>query len=89
MVVRPQDIRSCEPRKADYIASGYRRRETMSRCRGDCGGHSPVRDDDEKEHGDFVRPRIIPGNEKRISDCVGSHVRRRALVYYDNSAARP
>jgi ribonuclease J len=84
MVVRSQDIRSFDPRKIIIMASGSQAEPMSSLSRIAVDNHRFVSVDE----GDTVilSSRIIPGNEKAIFRMLDHMFRRRALVYYDNSA---
>jgi ribonuclease J len=84
MVVRSQDIRSFDPRKIIILASGSQAEPMSSLSRIAVDNHRFVSVDE----GDTVilSSRIIPGNEKAIFRMLDHMFRRRALVYYDNSA---
>jgi len=85
MVVRPQDIRSFEPRKLIIIASGSQAEPMSSMSRIAVDNHRFVTIDENDTV--ILSARIIPGNEKATFPDAGSTCfRRRALVYYDNSA---
>jgi ribonuclease J len=83
-VVRSQDIRSFEPRKILVLASGSQAEPMSSLSRIAVDNHRFV----SVEENDTVilSSRIIPGNEKAIFRMLDHMFRRRALVYYDNSA---
>ena len=84
MVVRPQDIRSFDPRRIIILASGSQAEPMSSLSRIAVDNHRFV----SVEENDTVilSARIIPGNEKAIYRMLDHMFRRRALVYYDNSA---
>jgi ribonuclease J len=84
MVVRSQDIRGFEPRKLLVLASGSQAEPMSSLSRIAVDNHRFV----SVEENDTVilSSRIIPGNEKAIFRMLDHMFRRRALVYYDNSA---
>ena len=84
MVVRSQDIRGFEPRKLVILASGSQAEPMSSLSRIAVDNHRFV----SVEENDTVilSSRIIPGNEKAIFRMLDHMFRRRALVYYDNSA---
>src|SRR6267154_3742284 len=84
MVVRPQDIRSFEPRKLIIIASGSQAEPMSSMSRIAVDNHRFVTIDENDTV--ILSARIIPGNEKAIFRMLDHMFRRRALVYYDNSA---
>ncbi len=83
-VVRSQDIRGFEPRKLLVLASGSQAEPMSSLSRIAVDNHRFV----SVEENDTVilSSRIIPGNEKAIFRMLDHMFRRRALVYYDNSA---
>jgi ribonuclease J len=84
MVVRPQDIRSFEPRKLIVLASGSQAEPMSSMSRIAVDNHRFVTIDENDTV--ILSARIIPGNEKAIFRMLDHMFRRRALVYYDNSA---
>ena len=84
MVVRPQDIRSFEPRKIIILASGSQAEPMSSLSRIAVDNHRFVSVDENDSV--ILSSRIIPGNEKAIFRMLDHMFRRRALVYYDNSA---
>ena len=84
MVVRPQDIRSFEPRKIIILASGSQAEPMSSLSRIAVDNHRFVSVDENDTV--ILSSRIIPGNEKAIFRMLDHMFRRRALVYYDNSA---
>ena len=83
MVVRPQDIRSFEPRKIIILASGSQAEPMSSLSRIAVDNHRLVSVDENDTV--ILSSRIIPGNEKAIFRMLDHMFRRRALVYYDNS----
>jgi len=83
MVVRPQDIRSFEPRKIIILASGSQAEPMSSLSRIAVDSHRFVSVDENDTV--ILSSRIIPGNEKAIFRMLDHMFRRRALVYYDNS----
>jgi len=84
MVVRPQDIRGFEPRKIIVLASGSQAEPMSSLSRIAVDNHRFVSVDENDTV--ILSSRIIPGNEKAIFRMLDHMFRRRALVYYDNSA---
>jgi len=84
MVVRPQDIRSFDPKRLLILASGSQAEpmSSLSRIAVDNHRHVSVEENDTV----ILSARIIPGNEKAIFRMLDHMFRRRALVYYDNSA---
>jgi ribonuclease J len=84
MVVRPQDIRAFDPRKIIILASGSQAEPMSSLSRIAVDNHRFVSVDENDTV--ILSSRIIPGNEKAIFRMLDHMFRRRALVYYDNSA---
>ena len=84
MVVRSQDIRAFEPRKIIILASGSQAEPMSSLSRIAVDNHRFVSVDESDTV--ILSSRIIPGNEKAIFRMLDHMFRRRALVYYDNSA---
>ena len=84
IVVRPQDIRSFDPRRIIILASGSQAEPMSSLSRIAVDNHRFVSVDENDSV--ILSARIIPGNEKSIFRMLDHMFRRRALVYYDNSA---
>jgi ribonuclease J len=84
MVVRPQDIRSFDPKRIIIMASGSQAEPMSSLSRIAVDNHRFVSVDENDSV--ILSARIIPGNEKSIFRMLDHMFRRRALVYYDNSA---
>jgi ribonuclease J len=84
MVVRPQDIRSFDPKRLIILASGSQAEPMSSLSRIAVDNHRFVSVDDSDTV--ILSARIIPGNEKAIFRMLDHMFRRRALVYYENSA---
>jgi ribonuclease J len=84
MVVRSQDIRAFDPRKIVILASGSQAEPMSSLSRIAVDNHRFVSVDENDTV--ILSSRIIPGNEKAIFRMLDHMFRRRALVYYDNSA---
>jgi ribonuclease J len=84
MVVRPQDLRSFDPKRLVILASGSQAEPLSSLSRIAVDNHRLV----SVEENDTVilSARIIPGNEKAIFRMLDHMFRRRALVYYENSS---
>jgi len=84
MVVRQQDIRGFDPKRIVILASGSQAEpmSSLSRIAVDNHRHVSVDENDSV----ILSARIIPGNEKAIFRMLDHMFRRRALVYYDNSA---
>ena len=83
MVVRPQDIRSFDPKRIIILASGSQAEPMSSLSRIAVDNHRFVSVDENDSV--ILSARIIPGNEKAIFRMLDHMFRRRALVYYDNS----
>jgi ribonuclease J len=83
MVVRPQDIRSFDPKRIIIMASGSQAEPMSSLSRIAVDNHRFVSVDENDSV--VLSARIIPGNEKAIFRMLDHMCRRRALVYYDNS----
>jgi ribonuclease J len=84
MVVRPQDIRGFDPKRIIILASGSQAEPMSSLSRIAVDNHRFVSVDESDSV--ILSARIIPGNEKSIFRMLDHMFRRRALVYYDNSA---
>jgi ribonuclease J len=84
MVVRPQDIRAFDPKRLVILASGSQAEPMSSLSRIAVDNHRFVSVDENDSV--ILSARIIPGNEKAIFRMLDHMFRRRALVYYDNSA---
>ena len=84
MVVRPQDIRNFDPKRLVILASGSQAEPMSSMSRIAVDNHRFVSVDENDTV--ILSARIIPGNEKPIFRMLDNMFRRRALVYYDNSA---
>jgi len=84
MVVRPQDIRGFDPKRIIILASGSQAEPMSSLSRIAVDNHRFVSVDEDDSV--ILSARIIPGNEKSIFRMLDHMFRRRALVYYDNSA---
>jgi ribonuclease J len=84
MVVRPQDIRNFDPKRIVILASGSQAEPMSSLSRIAVDNHRFVTVDENDSV--ILSARIIPGNEKAIFRMLDHMFRRRALVYYDNSA---
>src|SRR5690349_20310583 len=84
MVVRPQDIRGFDPKRLVILASGSQAEPMSSLSRIAVDNHRFVTIDENDTV--ILSARIIPGNEKAIFRMLDHMFRRRALVYYDNSA---
>jgi ribonuclease J len=86
-VVRPQDVRTFDPKKLVILASGSQAEPMSSMSRIAVGNHRLL----EIHENDTVilSARIIPGNEKAIFRMIDHLFRRRVLVYYEGSRSAP
>jgi ribonuclease J len=86
-VVRPQDVRTFDPKKLVILASGSQAEPMSSMSRIAVGNHRML----EIHENDTVilSARIIPGNEKAIFRMIDHLFRRRVLVYYEGSRSAP
>jgi ribonuclease J len=86
-VVRPQDIKSFDPRKLVVLASGSQAEPMSALSRIAVDNHRLL----ELQENDTVilSARIIPGNEKAISRMIDHLFRRRVLVYYESGRSAP
>jgi ribonuclease J len=83
MVIRPQDLRSFDPKKTVVLVSGSQAEPMSSLSRVAVDNHRLL--SVEAEDTVILSARIIPGNEKAIFRMLDHMFRRQALVYYDNS----
>jgi ribonuclease J len=83
MVIRPQDLRSFDPKKAVVLVSGSQAEPMSSLSRVAVDNHRLL--SVEPQDTVILSARIIPGNEKSIFRMLDHMFRRQALVYYDNS----
>jgi ribonuclease J len=83
MVIRPQDLRSFDPKKMVVLVSGSQAEPMSSLSRVAVDNHRLL--GVEPEDTVILSARIIPGNERAIFRMLDHMFRRRALVYYDNS----
>ncbi|HTS11981.1 MAG TPA: ribonuclease J [Candidatus Limnocylindrales bacterium] len=86
-VVRPQDIRSFDPRRLVVLASGTQAEplSALSRIAVDNHRLLSLSENDTV----ILSARIIPGNEKAIFRMIDHLFRRRVLVYYEGGRAAP
>jgi ribonuclease J len=84
IVVRPQDLRSFDPKKLVILISGSQAEPMSSMSRIAVDNHRMVSVDENDTV--ILSARIIPGNDKAIFRMLDHMFRRRALVYYDNNA---
>jgi ribonuclease J len=87
LVVRPQDVRSYDPRKLIVLVSGSQGEPMSALSRVAVDSHRAL----SLEESDTVilSSRIIPGNEKQIYRMLDHMFRRRALVYYEDGSGGP
>ena len=87
MVVRPQDIRSFDPKRMLILASGSQAEpmSSLSRIAVDNHRHVSVEENDTV----ILSARIIPGNEKAIYRMIDHIYRRDALVVYEDGSHPP
>src|SRR5690349_11579975 len=84
LVVRSQDLRTYPAEKMVVLVSGSQAEPMSSLSRVAVDNHRLVSVDQDDTV--ILSARIIPGNEKAIFRMLDHMFRRRALVYYDNSA---
>jgi ribonuclease J len=86
-VVRPQDIRTFEPRRLVVLASGTQAEpmSALSRIAVDNHRLLSVSENDTV----ILSARIIPGNEKAIFRMIDHLFRRQVLVYYEGGRSAP
>src|SRR5579872_3651408 len=85
--VRPQDIKSFNPKKIVILASGSQAEPMSALSRIAVDNHRLVAI--EENDTVIVSARIIPGNEKAISRMIDHLFRRRVLVYYESGRSAP
>ena len=83
MVIRPQDLKSFDPKQTVVLVSGSQAEPMSSLSRVAVDNHRLISVDPEDTV--ILSARIIPGNEKAIFRMLDHMFRRRALVYYDNA----
>ena len=86
-MVRPQDIRSYDPRRLVVLASGTQAEPMSALSRISVDNHRllSIAESDSV----ILSSRIIPGNEKQIFRMIDHFFRRRVLVYYESGRAAP
>ena len=86
-MVRPQDIRTFDPRKLVVMVSGSQAEplSAMSRIAVDNHRLMSIAENDTV----ILSARIIPGNEKAIFRMIDHLFRRRVLVYYEGGRSAP
>ena len=83
MVIRPQDLRTFDPKKTVILVSGSQAEPMSSLSRVAVDNHRLLSVDPTDTV--ILSARIIPGNEKAIFRMLDHMFRRQALVYYDNA----
>jgi ribonuclease J len=86
-VVRPQDIRSFDPKRLVVLASGTQAEpmSALSRIAVDNHRLLSLGENDTV----ILSARLIPGNEKAIFRMIDHLFRRRVLVYYESGRSAP
>jgi ribonuclease J len=86
-VVRPQDLRTFDPRKLVVLASGSQAEPLSALSRISVDNHRlmSIAENDTM----ILSARIIPGNEKAIFRMIDHLFRRRVLVYYEGGRSAP
>jgi len=87
LVVRPQDLRSFDPRQLVILVSGSQAEPMSALSRIAVDSHRQVTL--EEQDTVILSSRIIPGNEKQIFRMLDHMFRRRALVYYEDAGGAP
>jgi ribonuclease J len=86
-MVRPQDIRSFDPKKLVVLASGTQAEPMSSLSRIAVDNHRLLSID--RNDTVILSARIIPGNEKAIFRMIDHLFRKRVLVYYEGGRSSP
>ena len=86
-IVRPQDIRSFDPKRLVVLASGTQAEpmSALSRIAVDNHRFLSIGENDTV----ILSARLIPGNEKAIFRMIDHFFRRRVLVYYESGRSAP
>jgi len=86
-VVRPQDIRSFDPKRLVVLASGTQAEPMSALSRISVDNHRllSIHENDTV----ILSARIIPGNEKAIFRMIDHLFRRHVLVYYEGGRSAP
>src|SRR3984885_9155635 len=86
-VVRPQDLRTFDPKQLVVLASGTQAEPMSALSRISVDNHRLV---SVKQNDTVIlSARIIPGNEKAIFRMIDHLFRRRVLVYYEGGRSAP
>jgi ribonuclease J len=86
-VVRPQDIRTFDPKKLVVLASGTQAEPMSALSRIAVDNHRLLNLGENDTV--ILSARIIPGNEKAIFRMIDHLFRRRVLVYYEGGRSAP
>jgi ribonuclease J len=86
-IVRPQDIRSFDPKRLVVLASGTQAEPMSALSRISVDNHRlmSIAENDTV----ILSSRLIPGNEKAIFRMIDHFFRRRVLVYYEGGSSAP
>jgi ribonuclease J len=86
-MVRPQDLRTFDPKKLVVLASGTQAEPMSALSRISVDNHRliSIAENDTV----ILSARIIPGNEKAIFRMIDHLFRRRVLVYYEGGRSAP
>ncbi len=87
MVVRPQDLKTFDPKKLVVLVSGSQAEPMSSLSRLAVDNHRFLSVDENDTV--ILSSRIIPGNEKPIFRMIDHMFRRRALIYYEDGGRAP
>ncbi|MBI1738658.1 MAG: ribonuclease J, partial [Acidobacteria bacterium] len=87
MVVRPQDLKSFDPKKLVVLMSGSQAEPMSALSRVAVDNHRQLTVDENDTV--ILSSRIIPGNEKPIFRMIDHMFRRRALIYYEDGGRAP
>jgi ribonuclease J len=86
-VVRPQDLRSFDPKQLVVLASGTQAEPMSALSRISVDNHRLI--SIQQNDTVILSARIIPGNEKAIFRMIDHLFRRRVLVYYEGGRSAP
>lgn len=87
ILVRPQDLRTFDPKRLIVLVSGSQAEPMSALSRIAVDNHRLLSVDENDTM--ILSARIIPGNEKTIFRMIDHMFRRRALVYYDDGGRAP
>ncbi len=86
-IVRPQDLRTFDPKRLVVLASGTQAEPMSALSRISVDNHRLL--SIEQNDTVILSARIIPGNEKAIFRMIDHLFRRRVLVYYEGGRSAP